>query len=165
MGYEKQAVRGVVNYYGSRLNKGQYFGAEGTTKGDTKEAFWTFDSDNFPAAGTNGIQLEIPKGALLKAARLEVLEAFTGGTSLVIGFAEGDGTAIDADGVLESVLTAALIKGADIAGNGALIGDRLPEAGELVVTPTGTFTGGKARLVLEYSLEAPQGPIDTLQNV
>lgn len=165
MGYEKQAIRGVVNYYGPRLNKGQAFGAEGTTKGDTKEAFWTFDVENFPAAGTNGIQFEIPKGALLKNARLEVLDTFVGGTSLVVGFAEGDGTAIDADGVLETTLTAALVAGADLAGDGALIGARLPEAGELVVAPTGTFTAGKARLVLEYSLEAPKEPITTLQNV
>ena len=155
MGYEKQAIRGVVNYYGPRLNKGQHFGAEGTTKGNTKEAFWLFDVENFPAVGTNGIQFEIPQGALIKSARLEVLENFAGGTSLVVGFAEADGTAIDADGVLETTLTAALVAGADLAGNGALIGKRLAETGELVVAPTGTFTAGKARLVLEYSLEAP----------
>ena len=155
MGYETQAIRGVVNYYGPRLNKGQHFGGLGTSKGNTKEAFWTFDSNNFPAAGLNGIQAEIPKGALIKGARLEVLENFVGGTSLVIGFAEADGTAIDADGILETTLTAALVAGADLAGDGALIDDRLAETGELVVTPTGTFTAGKARLVLEYSLEAP----------
>lgn len=155
MGYETQDVRGVVNHYGSRLNKGTQFGAPGTTKGNTKEAFWTFDYSTFPAAGTNGIQYSIPEGALIKSARLEVLSTFTGGTSLVVGFAQGDGTAIDLDGVLTSTLLAALVGGADLAGNGALIGDRLAAEGELVVTPTGTFTGGKARLVLEYSLEAP----------
>jgi hypothetical protein len=155
MGYEKQDIRGVVNYYGPRLNKGESFGGKGTSKGDTKEAFWTFDSNNFPAAGENGIQLEIPEGSLIKGARLEVLETFVGGTSLIVGFAEADGTAIDADGVLETTLTAALVAGADLAGDGALIGARLGETGELVVAPTGTFTAGKARLVLEYSLEAP----------
>lgn len=155
MGYETQAVRGVVNYYGPRLNKGTSFGSVGTTKGNTKEAFWTFDSDNFPVQGANGIQISIPEGALLKAARLEVLEDFAGGTSLVVGFAEADGTAIDLDGVREATLLAALVAGADLAGDGALIGARMPETGELVVTPTGTFTGGKARLVLEYTLEAP----------
>ena len=155
MGYEKQDIRGVVSYYGPRLNKGESFGAEGTTKGDTKEAYWTFDSDNFPAVGENGIQFELPKGTLIKDARLEVLTSFAGGTSLVIGFAEADGTAIDADGILESTVTGDLAAGDDLAGDGALIGARLPETGELVVAPTGTFTAGKARLVLEYSLEAP----------
>lgn len=155
MGYEANAVRGVVNFYGPRLNKGQEFGGKGTTKGNTKEAFWTFDFQNLPASGSE-MNLAIPEGSLIKNARLETVTKWLGGTKLELDFVEADGTAIANGEIIDGTdgALANLVVG-DIVAEGDAIGDRLGKTGVLEVTATGTFTAGKSRLVVEYVLPAP----------
>jgi len=110
----------------------------------------------------------IPAGAVVLTANLLVKTTFAGGTSFTIGTARQDGTAIDADGFFTGTECA-------VAGNKLDAGKSIVAAGVdvmqtsgtfdgscvsttydgyVTVTPTGTFTAGKARLVIRY-LEAP----------
>lgn len=97
----------------------------------------------------------LPALSVIKSAYLIVTTPFAGGTSYTVGLHEQDGTAIDADGIF----TAAELPLADIdaAGDfhvgtsGALIGAGIgADDGYLRVAANGTFTAGKARLVIEY---------------
>jgi hypothetical protein len=151
MGYENSAGLAVRNFYGPRTIV-EKFGGEVSTSGLTKEAEWVFSYNDLPVVNATGeMELSIPAGAFISSAKLEVLDAFVGGTSYNIGLYESDGTEIDADGIDAGVLTAALIAGAWIDCNGALVGASIGSAaGQLVVAATGTFTAGKARLLVEY---------------
>lgn len=95
----------------------------------------------------------IPAGSYIKSADLVVTEAFAGGTSVTIGLAQTDQTIIDADGIDAAVLTAALAANKAVACDGALVGgtDGVGSAAAVVyVTAAGTYTAGKADLVIEY---------------
>ncbi len=94
----------------------------------------------------------IPAGSLIVGAWLIVETAFAGGTSYNIGLSQKDGTVIDADGIDASVATAALAANKAVICDGALVGgaDLITADAYLKVAATGTFTAGKAKLVIEY---------------
>ena len=120
--------------------------------------------DNLPAEttdtnndGTNdgwsGADPYIPAGSYITSATLIVETAFAGGTSYNFGLSEIDGTVIDADGLDAAVATAALGANDVVAMDGALVGGAATIGaanGYLKVAATGTFTAGKAKLVIEY---------------
>ena len=115
-----------------------------------------FTYDNLPGAvsGDYGI-VNIPAGAYLVEAYIEVGTAFAGGTSLAIGTQQNDGTEIDADGIFTDVelALANLTVGAVIpAAGGADVGTVIDAAHDayVVVAATGTFTAGTAKLVIKY---------------
>lgn len=109
--------------------------------GTTPDSF----SDAIPA---------IPALAAIVSARFLVTTAFADGTSYTVGLHEQDGTAIDADGLF----TASNLPVADIdavgdfvVGDGALVGASIgADKGYVRVAASGTFTAGKARMVIEY---------------
>lgn len=139
----------VRNHYGPRKIKD--FGGEKSTSGTTKELEVTFTYDSLPIFGTGEMESLIPAGAFIKRSELFVIEAFTGGTSYNIGLYTQAGVAIDADGIDAAVATAALTAGAVIKNDGALVGAAIgANAGQVVVAATGTYTAGKARLLIEY---------------
>lgn len=140
----------IRNHYGERkvIEK---FGGNPITSGTTEEAVWEFSYDDLPTYSTGEMEKYIPANAFIKSSHLEVIEAFTGGTSYNFGLYQGDGTVIDADGIDAAVATAALTANAWIVNDGALVGAAVGAAdGQLTVAATGTFTAGKARLIIEY---------------
>jgi hypothetical protein len=121
---------------------------------ETMEVPFTYD--NLPGAvnGDYGI-VNIPAGAYLVSAYIEVGTQFAGGTSLAIGTEQNDGTAIDADGIFTDaeLPLANLTVGAVIAASaGADVGTIIDASNDayVVVTATGTFTAGTAKLVIKY---------------
>ena len=85
-------------------------------------------------------------------------ETAAGGTDVEIGTYEKDGTAIDADGLFVDLLTAEAAVGEVSYGDGADVeasGIGVSRGGAdkdayVAVTPNGTFTAGKGRLIIEY---------------
>lgn len=110
----------------------------------------TFNYDDLPTYGEDQAILRIPTGAVIKRAYLRVHEAFVGGVDITTGLYESDGTVIDADGLHAVILTAALTAGSYHVGAGALVDTALAADGQLVVTANGSFTAGKATLVVEF---------------
>lgn len=97
----------------------------------------------------------IPAGAYITSASIVVTEAFAGGTSINFGLYQLDGTVIDADGIDAGVLTAALAANLAVPCDGALVGGVATVGaadGYFVAAATGTFTAGKAKLVIDYIL-------------
>ena len=102
--------------------------------------------------GFNNEDVAIPAGSLITRAHIIVETAFAGGTSYNIGLYQTDGTVIDADGIDAAVATAALAANLAVQCDGALVGGTalVQNDAHLVVAATGTFTAGKAKLVVEY---------------
>lgn len=99
----------------------------------------------------------IPAGSYITRAILIVETAFASGTSYDIGLYNQAGTAIDADGIDDDILTAALAANQAVDCDGQLVAtqDLVTSDAYLVVAATGTFTAGKGKLVIEYIQVAP----------
>jgi len=125
------------------------------------------DYDDLPAYtadlnndGTNdgfaGDDAYIPAGSYITDARVIVEDAFTSGgaTTLSIGLAQLDGTAIDADGIDATIAKAALGANNAVACDGALVGGTATvganDAYVYTTVATGPYTAGKAKLVIKY---------------
>lgn len=95
----------------------------------------------------------IPAGAFITSAYLIVTEAAAGGTSVTLGLYEKDGTAIDADGIDAAVATAALAANKAVVCDGDAVGGTVTVGADdayFGATAVGTFTAGKAKLVVDY---------------
>lgn len=135
----------------------QTFGAERTLELDFSwDNYPTFASDldgDGTADGWTGNDNYIPAGSYVTEAYLIVETAFAGGTSYNVGLAEVDGTVIDADGLVAAAATAELAANKVHVADGAFVGgtDTVGTAnGYVYATPTGTFTAGKAKMVIKY---------------
>lgn len=103
--------------------------------------------------GWSGNDVFIPAGSFITGAYLIVETAFAGGTSYNIGLYQADGTVVDADGIDAAVATAALAANSAVVCNGALVGGTATVGANDVyvkAAATGTFTAGKAKLVIEF---------------
>ncbi len=148
-----EVLNSVRNWYGPRgTNDG--FPANIKTLGKTKEMTIDISFDNLPTASEDGVLVAtLPADAYVIGSRLHVKTAAVGGTSYTIGFAQPDGTAIDADGLhtAAQLATAALLEDAWLDGGGALVGASIgANAGQVVMAATGTYTAGEYQLVIEY---------------
>jgi hypothetical protein len=94
----------------------------------------------------------IPAGSWIKSATFIVETAFAGGTSYDVGTYDLAGSAIDADGIEDDLLLAELAANEAHVCNGAQVGATVLVTSDayLVIAATGTFTAGKAKLVIEY---------------
>lgn len=108
-----------------------------------------FDKDNTTASVKNAV---LPVGAVVSAATLYVREAFAGGTSVTVGTIKTDGTGAVTDNLVKpaAAATASLTKGAVIEGAGNLVGATVADALNITYATTGTFTAGRATLLVEY---------------
>lgn len=134
------------------------------TLGNKRQMVIDINYDNLPAEttdldndGTNdgwsGADPYIPAGSFITQAVLIVETAFAGGTSYNFGLSQIDGTVIDADGLDAAVATADIAANKAVVMNGALVGGTATTGAAdayLKVAATGTFTAGKAKLVIEY---------------
>lgn len=159
MALEKVGSRYI--HYGPQ-NTDQSRGAEVAGTGATKEVEYVFSYDGLPAAESgNEMQVKIPANAVIKSAMLQVLEAAAGtdGSStnpfLLVGLAQEDGTAIDADGLVSvAALTDIDGVGKVVADNGALVGTTIGASDGVVVASVdgaSSLTAGKFKLVVEYA--------------
>jgi hypothetical protein len=98
----------------------------------------------------------IPIGAIIRDVKLEILTAWAGGTGLNIGTEQADGTDLDADGFYAAGAAGALANltpaGATVVGETTEIGTVLSNTQKayVLVAASGTFTAGKARLVVRW---------------
>lgn len=148
--------------------------------GNLKELEVRFDYTALPgysAASVNdAVKNALPAYAAIINAFLVVEETWVGGTSLEVGTVQADsGTAVDADGLIPAAVgvTANLVLGNVICGRGAQVleapdaagtahvdadgvyvasatGPICNEASLLSVVAVGTYTAGRARLVVRY---------------
>lgn len=105
----------------------------------------------------------IPAYASIVGVRAFVREAAAGGTSIDVGLFEFDGTAVDADGLMDGVLTASIdVIGDVVNGSGALVGVSSGDSPTTIgITSAGTFTAGVLQIVLEYSLNSQSPTLNT----
>lgn len=135
---------------GDSVNTGTYTGAQGEFVTEVDVNLADLDGDAVNIVSYNP---KVKEGALLKSATLVVSTAATGGTSIDMGLYNAEGTsAIDADGFIDGVLTAAMTVGATIAGTGALINTKMSAPGVFSVTTVGTFTAGRVKLKLVFEV-------------
>lgn len=154
MTIELAPIRGVASHYGVRTSNNSLGGQESTKEGIVKSAEWSFSYDNLSATLNSNLAQTIPANASVVEATLYVDDAWIGGTNLTIGLYTPAGVAIDADGLVEAKLTAALTANKVIAGDGALVGTTVgANAGQLVAATTGTYTAGSARVVVKFKYD------------
>lgn len=148
MGIES-ATGGVRKNYGPRTTENKVPSVHNQNGAD-REYVVDFSYDSLPSASeVDNLVQSIAAGSLIKSAVLKVGTAWAGGTSLSIGLAQADGTAIDADGIDAAVATASLTAGAVIVCDGALIGASVgANPGQIVASTSGSYTAGTARLVV-----------------
>lgn len=138
--------RGFENKVPSKLN----------TDGSVSELVIDFDFNSLPSTdATDALVLSIPANSKIESAVLFVKTAFAGGTSLAVGLSTTAGVAVDADGLITDAnapLANLNAAGKIVTGNGALVGVSSGAAAtQVTVTATGTFTAGKATLVVKYT--------------
>lgn len=99
----------------------------------------------------------IPAGSYITRATLIVETAFAGGTTYDIGLYNQAGSVIDANGIDAAVAVAVMDASMAVDCDGQLVAtqDLITADAYLVVAATGTYTAGKAKLVIEYIQVAP----------
>lgn len=109
--------------------------------------------------GFHGGNLKIPSHSSILRVILVTTEAATGGTSFTVGLAQENGTAIDNTGLVtatEGVIANVNAVGKRVYGAGAFVATAAGTAstgaidGFIRVATTGSFTAGKARMIVEY---------------
>lgn len=146
-----ESTGGRQTFYGP-LTTNQKFGARVAKYGSRSEVEYRFTYDDLPDADSgNAMLIEIPANSYIESAVLKVGTAWAGGTNIVVGLEQTDGTVIDADGLHAAIVTANLTANSIHVGAGALIGASSGANNAIVaVVATGTYTAGDARLVVTY---------------
>lgn len=114
--------------------------------------------DEMPAIGVSDfLQGEpgapIPKGYLIRSAKLVVIDAFTsaGAPTLTLGMSQEDDTVIDANGIDDAIALLDIdTVGKEVNCDGALIGTKISETGHLTLLKgVADYTAGRAKLIIE----------------
>ena len=149
----------VRNHYNAR-EVDDKFGAEPKTEGVIRQVEYTFNYDDLPAASLGDMEKLIPDNSWIKDCYFETITAFAGGTSFDIDLVQTDGSAIGTgeDKLFDALVTAEInaagewrssrTHGGTNSGNALDIAVTSPA--QLQVVATGTFTAGKARMIIEY---------------
>jgi len=156
MGFETQAVRGVTAHFGPRRTDGKY-GGQVVTAGNIVEEVVRIRYNDL-IAGNSPKAPVIPANATIVGSTINVITAFTGGTSLAVGtYKKSNGTALIADAfhTAASLVTANLGAGKSLIGTGGSIGIAITEDATVGVVAVGTFTAGYAEIVIRYIKQAP----------
>lgn len=150
MGYE--IVNGRLVHFGER-EVTEKRAAEIKTVGNEVEIEFRVKYDDLPTADSNDSSLvAIPKDSIIRSCTLEVITAFTGGTSYNIGLEQSNGTDIDADGLDAALDLTALGAGDQVACDGALVGASIGgNDGYLLMAESGSHTAGECRIVVRYA--------------
>lgn len=180
MGIEYTGAGAVRHNYGpvqSPTTKPSPAGARESVCGNSKEIEYNFTYDNLPAwsasNAADAVNPSIAPYALIESAYLYVEEVFAGGTALEVGTFEAvAGTAVDADGLIPAAVGvlanldaagdivygtgAQIANGKEVGATGIISAAGTTGAVAVVigVVATGTFTAGRARLVVRYTPRA-----------
>lgn len=117
------------------------------------ELSWDYDKEGIPSKSDLTIRSsKIPAGSAILDAKLVVLHAAaTAATTVDVGTCKLNGTAIDADGLLDGVALSAGVKGVTAE---ALIGTVVSEDSYIYLTPSATTAAAlgslKAVLIVNY---------------
>jgi len=159
MSFENSAGIGVRNSYGPRTTNNK-FGGKLPGDGAIKQLEYVFSYDDLPVASTLEMEHLMGDNALIVDAYIEVITGFAGGTSYDIDMVTTAGGAIGSgeDKLWDALVTADL----NVAGersvssthggtnSGNALNVQLVDPAQLQVVATGTFTAGKARIVIDY---------------
>ena len=132
----KRGSKGGVTTDTTKVNE---FVLELSLAGPARTIYSTDRNNDGTVDGFSGLDTAIPAGAKVLSADVIPLVAPAGGTSYTVGTFALDGTAVDADGILDST-------GAE----GALVGTALSSAAYVTAVTTGTYTAGKVKVVIRY---------------
>lgn len=159
MGYENSAGLGNRNHYGPRSTNNK-FGGKLPGNGPLRTVEYVFDYDDLPGASTLDMEVLLDDNCVIREAWFEVLEAFVGGTSYDIDMVTTAGTAIgtgtdklwDALALADINAVGERSQSSTHAGvnSGNALNVQITEPAQLSAAATGTFTAGKARIVIEY---------------
>ena len=149
----------VRNHYNSREVE-DHFGANPKTEGVISQTEYTFDFDKLPAASLGEMEKLIPDNSFIKDVYFETIAAFVGGTSYDIDLVTTAGGAIGSgtDKIFDALVTADINADGEWRSSRAHAGTNSGNALDIAVTSpaqlqvvaTGTFTAGKARMIIEY---------------
>lgn len=150
--------RRAATQYGRRLDESQAAATYFVSQNKYKLAMTVLYSDVNGGLNISGALDElfqkIPSGSQVQVAKVKVLTAFAGGTSIAVGTHQPSGTVIDADGLVTAAqgAVANLTANAYITGTGAQVGASPGLANDAVVsiTAVGTFTAGELSIEVEY---------------
>ena len=149
----------VRNHYNAR-EVDDKFGGDPKTEGVIRQTEWTFSYDDLPVSGLGQMEKLIPDNSWIKDCYIETIEAFVGGTSYDIDLVTTAGGAIGSgeDKLFDLLATAEVnvvgewrssrTHGGTNSANALDIAVVSPA--QLQVVATGTFTAGKARMIIEY---------------
>jgi len=153
---------GLVQYFGPRYTENSIAMSKPPANGERVVEIYVRGED-IPASVADAATLAadkrsviIPAGAYIVSSTLLVDELFAGASStLDIGLTSVADVVSDMNGLDAAIALATLVAGADVAGDGALVGTKLAAASRIVFGyGTAAFTAGSARLVVKY-LEPP----------
>lgn len=175
MATETTSASGVAQHYGPILSETEYplgIGAKESTRGNLTELEYRFNLEGpLPANSTSKLVKVIPANACIVSAYLYVEEAAAGTSGVLdIGLVQQDGGTADEDGIFDGLLQANLTANSWHMGNGALmpagsvtndgtgtdpvvtaLSRTNAEPTQVVATvASGSFTGGRVRLVITY---------------
>lgn len=152
---------GLVIGFGAQTSEAKR-GGKCDTDGNIEEHVIEFGYGDLPTGvlGSDGSYLPIPANAVPVDAYLEVIEAFAGGTSYDMDLVDSTGAAIGSgtDKLWDALALADInaigkrsVSSTHAGTNsGNALNVALASAGTLKVTAAGTFTAGKARIVIRY---------------
>jgi len=158
MSFEDSAGLNVRNSYGPRTTNNR-FGGKLPGDGAIKQLEYVFSYDDLPVASTSEMEHLMGDNALIVDAYIESIETFVGGTSYDIDVVDTAGGAIGTgeDKLWDALITADLAAGERSVSSthggtnsGNALNVQLTEPAQLQVVATGTFTAGKARIVIDY---------------
>ena len=159
MAFEDSAGLSVRNHYGPRTTNNK-FGGHLPGNGAIRQLEYVFSYDDLPAAGTSEMELLIPDNSMIVDVYWQTLDTFAGGTSYDIDVVTTAGAAIGSgedklyDALILSEINAIGEMSVSSTHSGTNSGNalnvQLTEPAQLQVAATGTFTSGKARIVIDY---------------
>jgi len=159
MSFEDSAGLSVRNSYGHRTTNNRFGGAL-PGNGAIRQLEYVFSYDDLPAASTSEMEHLIPDNSTILEVYIYALEAFTGGTSYDIDLVDTAGGAIGSgeDKLYDALTTAEMTTIGETnlsslhsgTNSGDALNIQITEPSQLQVVATGTFTAGKARVVIDY---------------
>ncbi|MGW8181036.1 MAG: hypothetical protein ACWGQW_20075 [bacterium] len=143
---------GLVAVYGPRTSANTR-GGKLNTRGTIQELKINFTYDDLPGSSVaDSGSPSIPADAVILGGYLMVNTAFADTTGLTIGLNNLAGSAIDADGLLETVAAVALTADTKLAFDGDLVGTTIGAAigYPVVADASSNSTAGSGTIVIEY---------------
>jgi len=165
MAIEYTGAGGVRHNYGPISTAADSSGgvvSRESVRGDFHQLEIDFDAAHLPASGAGSLStaqindalvggVRIPAGSLITRAYLYVGTAWVGGTVLTLGLTNATtGAVVSATSVVDATQGAVANLTAGSWRAGSVTGAVVAVDSVLTATPTGTFTAGSGKLVVEY---------------